>query len=62
MSLSSQMSSEPSTFNAALYSVQFVVPYFGFAGTLMLSGYPGLSQAVEGQDLCNKATFVRKLP
>ena len=40
MSWSSQMSSEPRAFSAALYSFQLVVRYFGLLGALMPIVYP----------------------
>jgi hypothetical protein len=47
--LSSQISSEPRDFNAALSSFQLVVRYFGFAGAVMPSVYPVLHASHEGQ-------------
>ena len=61
MSLSSQTSSEPRAFNAALYSFQLVVRYFGFTGALMQLVYPRNSSAAGGGDLCNKALLVPNL-
>jgi len=55
MSLSSQMSSESRAFSVALYSFQFVVRYFGFAGALMPSVYPRAGLVAVRADLCNKA-------
>jgi hypothetical protein len=60
MSLSSQMSSEPRFFSAALYSFQLVVRYFGLAGAFMPSVYPRPEFAAAGLDLCNKAHAQRQ--
>jgi len=58
MSWSSQMSSEPRAFSAALYSFQLVVHYFGLAGAFILSIYPNVKSGDAGGDLCKRASSV----
>ena len=48
MSWSSQMSSEPRVFSAAVYSFQLVVRYFDLAGAIFLSVYPSVDAGDAG--------------
>lgn len=60
MAGSSQISSKPCAFNAALYAFQFVVRYFLRAG-FVTSVSPSCRRCAGRLDLCNKALLMDTL-